>query len=87
LSKEESERLHWQQVLNPQAENLVTLLTTDTTEFGQVEREAVDIGLKAWQMGRLNCMRQLRVMAIAISRESGQNKEIIDYISFWWDGI
>jgi len=87
LAKEESERRRWQQVLRPQAEKLAGLLTAEGADFEQAEREAVDIGLKAWQMGGLNCMQQLRDMAIAISRERDQNKEIVDYIPFWWDGI
>lgn len=87
LAKEDSERRRWQQVLRPQAEKLAGLLTAEGADFKQAEREAVDIGLKAWQMGGLNCMQQLRDMAIAISRERDQNKEIVDYIPFWWDGI
>jgi hypothetical protein len=87
LVKEEANRSRWQQVLKPQAEKLAGLLTADRADFKQAEREAVDIGLKAWQMGGLSCMQELRNMAIAISRKNGQNKEIFDYISFWWDGI
>jgi hypothetical protein len=87
LAKEESDRRRWQQVLRPQAEKLAELLTAEEADFEQAEREAVDIGLKAWQMGGLSCMQQLRDMAIAISTERDQNKEIADYISFWWDGI
>lgn len=87
LVKAESDRRRWQQVLRPQAEKLVGLLTANEGDFKQTEREAADIGLKAWQMGGLSCMQQLHDMAIAISREREQNKEIVDYISFWWDGI
>jgi len=87
LAKEKSDQHRWQQALRPQAERLAELLTASGTDFKQVERKAVDIGLKAWQMGGLSCMQQLRDIAIAISRERNQNKEIIDYISFWWDGI
>jgi len=87
LAKEESDRRRWQEVLRPQAEKLARLLTADRADFKQAEREAVDIGLKAWQMGGLSCMQQLRDMAIAISKENGQNREIVDYIPFWWDGI
>jgi hypothetical protein len=87
LAKEESERRRRQQVLRPQAEKLAELLAANGADFEQVEREAVDIGLKAWQMGGLSCMQQLHDMAIAISTERDQNKEIADYISFWWDGI
>jgi len=86
LAKEELDRRRWQEALRPQAERLAELLT-DRADFKQAEREAVDIGLKAWQMGGLSCMQQLRDMAVAISREREQNKEIIDYIPIWWDGV
>lgn len=87
LAKEELDRRRWQQVLKPQAEKLAGLLTASGNDLKQAEQEAVDIGLNAWQMGGLSCMRELRDMAIAISKQKGQNKEIIDYISIWWDGI
>ena len=86
LAKEELDRRRWQEALRPQAERLAELLT-DGADFKQAEHEAVDIGLKAWQMGGLSCMQQLRDMAVAISKENGQNEEIVDYIPIWWDGI
>jgi hypothetical protein len=87
IAKEESDRLHWQEVLRPQAEKLAGLLTADTTDLKQVEREAVGIGVSAWQTGGLSCMRELRDMAIALCKQKHQNRAIVDYISFWWDGI
>lgn len=87
LANEESDRRLWQQVLRPQAEKLAGLLTTDITDFKRVEREAVDMGAYAWQIGGLNCMRELREMAIAISKQRKPDMAVIDYISFWWDGI
>jgi hypothetical protein len=87
FEKEESDRLHWQKVLKPQAEILAGLLTADITEIKKVEREAIGIGVSAWQTGGLSCMRELRDMAIAICKQKYQNRATIDYISFWWDGI
>lgn len=87
IAKEESDRLHWQEVLRPQAEKLAGLLTADTTDIKQVEREAIGIGVSAWQTGGLSCMRELRDMAIALCKQKHQNRAIVDYISFWWDGI
>jgi hypothetical protein len=87
IDKEESDRLHWQEVLRPQAEKLAGLLTADIADLKQVEREAVGIGVSAWQTGGLSCMRELRDMAIALCKQQHQNKAIVDYISFWWDGI
>lgn len=87
LEKEESHRLYWQEILKPEAEKLAGLLTANMTDPKHVEQEAVGIGISAWQTGGLSCMRELRDMAIAISKKKNQNKAIVDYISFWWDGI
>ncbi len=87
LAKAESEQDHWREVLRPKAEKLVGLLTTNEIDFRQVEREAVSIGVNAWQIGGLGCMRELRDMAIAIARQRNQNKSVVDYIGAWWDGV
>ena len=87
LAKEESERLGWQEALKPQAERLAELLTTDRANFRQAECEAADIGVKAWQIGGLSCMRQLRDMAMDLCKKKYQDSMIIDYVSSWWDGI
>ena len=87
LANEELDRRHWREVLKPQAEKLAELLTTNSTNFGQAEHEAADIGVKAWQIGGLVCMRQLRDMAIDLCRQKNGNKAVVDYISSWWDGI
>jgi len=88
LTKEDVERQHWQQVLKPQAEKLAELLlTADATGFKRAEQQAIELGLSAWQLGGITCMRQLRDMAIQISRQKNQGGLIADYVSFWWDGI
>ena len=87
LANEELDRRRWREALKPQAEKLAGLLTTNSTNFGQAEREAADIGVKAWQIGGLVCMRQLRDMAIDLCRQKNGNKTVVDYISSWWDGI
>jgi hypothetical protein len=86
LEKEEADRLHWQELLKPEAEKLAGLLTTDSSDPKQVEREAIGIGVGAWQTGGLSCMRELRDMAITLCKQK-QDKAVIDYINFWWDGI
>ena len=83
--EEELERRRWRTALKPQAEKLAGLLTTDGTDFKQAEREAVGIGVKAWQTGGLSCMRELRDMAISLAKEG--NESVVDYVGVWWDGI
>jgi hypothetical protein len=87
LAKDESDRRRWQATLKPEAEKLAELLTTNKIDPGQAEREAVEIGVKAWRTGGSVCMRQLRDMAISICRQKNQNEAIVDYITSWWDGI
>ena len=87
IAKEDSDRLHWQKVLRPQAEKLAGLLTSDGEDPKLLEQEAVGIGVKAWQTGGLSCMRELREMAISLCKQEHKNKDVVDYISFWWDGI
>jgi len=87
IAKEDSDRLVWQQALKPQAEKLAGLLISEGGDPKVLEKEAVGIGVKAWQTGGLSCMRELREMAISLCKQKHQNKDIVDYISFWWDGI
>ncbi len=86
-AEEELERVRWSEVLRPYAEKLADLVATVevTGEYGEVE--AVGIGVNAWQMGGLNCMRQLQSMAMEIRKQKYQDAAIIDYISVWWDGV
>ncbi len=77
---------YWQETLKPQAEKLASLLSSDIADFKQAEQEAAVIGVNAWQMGGLSCMRKLHEMALELSKQNN-NKDIVDYISSWWDGI
>jgi hypothetical protein len=86
LARDERQHRQWQQALRPQAERLAVLLACEAPDFARAEREAVDIGVKAWRLGGLNCMRQLHDMCMAIRRQKGQEK-VVDHISNWWDGI
>jgi hypothetical protein len=87
LAAEDSDRRYWHETLKPEAEKLAALLTSETTDLRQAEREAVGIGVSAWQTGGVSCMRELRNMAIAICEQRNDNISVIDHISFWWDGI
>lgn len=87
IAKEESDQHHWQEVLRPQAEKLAGLLISDGRDPKLLEQEAVGIGVSAWQIGGMSCMRELRDMAITLCKQQHKNRAIVDYISFWWDGI
>jgi len=98
FAREERERQQWQQKLQPQAQRLAALLACETADAARAEQEAVDIGAQAWQLGGLNCMRQLHEMTIQAARDRKQRTESegqeslpasvsSDYLSSWWDGI
>jgi len=85
LVKEELGRRRWHEVLKPKAEILAGMLTADEIDFKKVGCEAGGIGVNAWQIGGLSCMRELRDMAIDLAKK--RNKSVVDYIGVWWDGI
>jgi len=87
FAEQERQRLHWRDVLGPQAEMLASLLNSEGIDFEQAQRQAVDIGVQAWRTGGRECMRQLRDMAMDLSRRRFRELSVTDYISIWWDGI
>jgi len=87
LAEEERNQQRWRKVLQPDAEKLAGLSINNNTDFNRIELEAIDIGVNAWQIGGLNCMRQLCDMATELCRKKNKEPMIIDYVSAWWDGI
>lgn len=87
FAQQEQDRRRWQVLLTPDAEKLTVLLTANMANFEQAERQAVGIGVRAWQIGGLDCMRRLHDMALELYKEKYQNLTITDHISNWWDGI
>ena len=83
---EERNRQRWQQALRPYSEKLARLLSNQI-DSKQTENEAVSIGANAWQIGGLNCMRQLYSMTIEQYKKDFQNPMDVNYLSSWWDGI
>jgi len=87
FAQQEQDRLRWEALLIPDAEKLALLLQANNANFEQAERQAVDIGVRVWQTGGLDCMRRLHDMALELHKEKYQNLTITDHISSWWDGI
>lgn len=87
VQREELNTRYWQELLTPPAERLAELLTVEAKDFESAEEEAVQMGVKAWQIGGLNCMKQLRDMAITIYTKRHTDLPINDYLSSWWGGI
>jgi len=87
LAEEDSQRDRWRQMLEPHAAKLAALLQEGAADPQQAQREAVGIAVTAWQVGGLSCMQEVRDMAIAICKRDGKDKAVVDYLSFWWDGV
>lgn len=87
LEREELNLRNRQELLAPLAERLAELLKANINDFEHAELEAAGMGIKAWQIGGLSCMRQLREMTINIYRKRCADLPINDYLSAWWDGI
>ncbi len=87
---DEQEKMHhrrWQRLLRGDAEKLAVLLAQGQVSYKEAEDEAVSIGVRAWQIGGLNCMRELHSMAMNLCKSRYTDSAIVDQISFWWDGI
>jgi len=84
---QEQDKRRWQEILALDAVKLAELLKVKSIDFEQAEHKAVDIGVRAWQIGGLECMRQLRDKTLELYKERYQNVTITDHISSWWDGI
>lgn len=81
------ESLKLKQVLQPYAEKLAEFQSKQDIGMKVAEGEIMEIGLKAWQLGGLNCMEELHSMAIEVYRQKCEKPESNDLISIWWDGI
>jgi len=90
LENEEKERIgQLRQMLEPLAINLADILVSSTGHTTQQKQyAAIDMGVKAWQIGRREGMRLLHKMTMKqYSDRCGDSSGWIDFISRWWDGI
>jgi Ca2+/Na+ antiporter len=87
LEQENESKRQWELALAPQARRLAGLLVNENVDWATSEREAIGIGVEAWRMGGLNCMRQLHTIVINNYSRQYNGRQFVDYISGWWDGI
>jgi hypothetical protein len=87
LKAEDVSRSQWRDQLAVHAEKLASLVVCGDAE-DDAEAVAASIGVKAWQMGGLTCMKFLHEMAMeSCRRNTGDDLGQVDTISLWWDGI
>ena len=86
-SQTEQEKIGWDKALQPYAQRLAILVSDSELPDKNKEYEVVDIGVYAWRMGGIECMRRLHTMVKERYKQKIEGSLIIDYISIWWDGI
>jgi MFS family permease len=84
---EKSEQSQWEKVLRPYAQELARLLADGGDGRNSIESQVVNIGLIAWRMGGLNCMRKLQSMVADTCEKQRPVLAYENYIAIWWDGI
>lgn len=87
LQMSEQKRLDWQQVLQPYAEKLAEIIYKHQMGKKSPEDEILEIGVKAWQMGRLDCMQAIHNMTLDVYKKKYNTCVINDLIPTYWDGI
>jgi hypothetical protein len=87
ITQEEEEKQRWGQILLPHSGKLAQLLSVSQIDGEQTENEAVNIGVTAWKMGGLHCMRQLYTMTLERRKKDYHDSIQIQHLSNWWDGI
>ncbi len=87
VERELSQEQHRETILLPVAEDLVSLIANHRLGLKGVERQVVDKGLEAWQMGGIVCMRQLHKITTEMLIERFGEHGMVDHIATWWDGI
>ena len=77
----------WDKVLEPKAKELAALSITSPAALEQSRGRIVDIGIAAWQLGGLGCMRHLHSMAVKAAMQDSQDTKSLVFVSACWDGI
>ena len=84
--REEDLRRCWQAEFGVIADELAELYCGSGGSLQQIQAKTAEAGAKAWQIGRIACMRYVHQMVcerIARHEQGG----CVDYAALWWDGI
>ena len=85
--REEYNRQKWSRELQASADELAELLNVDATRYQWAGIRAVELGLLAYRLGGIRCMRLLHEMALKRYQKNYPQQRLADYITYWWDGI
>jgi len=87
---EKIEQVHhrqWDQTLSPLAHKLAELICADARAIEASHVEVVDIGVRLWQYGGLECMKYIHSKAFDLCRQRNKKAGDFDCIACWWQGI
>jgi hypothetical protein len=84
---EEVQQRQWDQTLMPLAHKLAELICFNHAAIDACRAEAVDIGVRLWQYGGLECMKYIHSKAMDICRDECRQIDNFGSISCWWQGI
>lgn len=84
--REQALHRDWEMTFRNIAIELAGLYCIDDYETEQLQLRTIEAGAKAWQMGKISCMRFVHQMILDETncRPEGWH---VDYAALWWDGI
>ena len=77
----------WESKLSDDADRLTELIHHSTISETQNKAAAVQIAVKAWQMGGGPCMRYLHDMTLSRYEDKYGQSVQFDCLAHWWDGV
>ena len=77
---------HWETAFRDEAKMLAELYCDGDSDHEQLQSRTAEAGAKAWQMGKISCMRFVHRMILEEMNRRPEGRHV-DYATLWWDGI
>ena len=71
----------WDKALATKAKELAALSITSLAVLEQNRGRIVDVGVAAWQLGGLGCMRHLHSMAVQAAMQDSRDTRSMEFVS------
>lgn len=86
--KEKIETVEQKKILDVPADKLSDLMLSGLRgSAGANNPVVIELGVNAWQLGGIKCMKLLRDMAWEKCVQKGLRPGMVDEVDYWWDGI
>ncbi len=86
-TQQRQQHRQWQLRLSGDADRLTELIRQSTAGGSEDGPAAVQIAVKAWQIGGNACMQYLHDMTLRRYEEKYGEAMEFDYLGHWWDGV